>query len=202
MPIKAIICDVGGVLVRSGDTSRRKVWEDRFDLKPGGLSELVYTIEPADRATVGGVKSEVIWNDIARRFNLTREEAKMLEDDFYAGDILNQDFYSFMKRLRVRYRTALLSNAWENARTIYTEQYQLGPLFDVMVISAEVGMQKPDRRIYTYTLDLIRARSEEVVFIDDVEENCVAAEKVGIHAIPFTDATSVIAAMKKLFVSN
>ncbi|MEN9406802.1 MAG: hypothetical protein RLZZ455_18 [Candidatus Parcubacteria bacterium] len=189
-------------MVRTGDTSRRKAWEDRFDLKPGGLSELVYMIEPADRATVGGVKSEVIWNDIARRFNLTREEEKMLQDDFYAGDILNHDFYSFMKRLRVKYRTALLSNAWENARTIYTEQYRLGPLFDVMVISAEVGMQKPERRIYTYTLELIRAKGEEVIFIDDIEENCVAAEKVGIHAIPFTDAPSVIASMKKFLVNN
>lgn len=200
MKIKAIICDVGGVFVRSGDTSRRQVWEKRFGLAPGQLSELVYRIEPADRATIGAVKSEMIWKDIGAKFSLSAEEVALLSEDFFAGDVFNQEFYAFMKRQRLKHRTAILSNAWENARIIYSHKYKLDELFDVMVISAEVGMQKPDKRIFHYTLDLLGIHPSESIFIDDMIENCNAAEAIGMKAIFFSDTDTVVQEMKKVLI--
>lgn len=202
MKIKAIICDVGGVFVRSGDTSRRQIWEKRFGLAPGELSEIVYRIEPADRATVGIVNSEKIWKDIGEKFLLSAEEIKLLNEDFFAGDVPNENFYVFIKKLRLKYKTAILSNAWENARIIYSHKYKLDALFDVMVISAEVGMQKPDKRIFRYTLELLGVHPQEAIFIDDIPENCRAAGKVGINAIIFTDTETVVQEMKKMLINN
>ena len=75
-------------------------------------------------------------------------------------------------------RTALLSNSWgsndDYPRHLFPE------LFDVVVISGEVGMRKPEQRIFRHTASLLGLEPQECVFIDDVEANVIAAEAVGL----------------------
>jgi putative hydrolase of the HAD superfamily len=74
-------------------------------------------------------------------------------------------------------RTALLSNSWgagDYPRHLFPE------LFDVVVISAEVGMRKPEERIFRHTAALLGLEAQECVFIDDLEANVAAAEAVGL----------------------
>jgi len=56
-------------------------------------------------------------------------------------------------------------------------------LFDGVVISAHVGLMKPNPAIYTYLLDTYKLKPEETVFIDDQQENLNAAERNGIFPI-------------------
>jgi putative hydrolase of the HAD superfamily len=77
-------------------------------------------------------------------------------------------------------RTALLSNSWGNddyPRHLFPD------LFDVVVISAEVGMRKPEERIFRHTAALLRLEPQECVFIDDVPANVAAAEAVGLVSL-------------------
>lgn len=76
-------------------------------------------------------------------------------------------------------RTALLSNSWGNA---YPEHIFDG-MFDVVVISGDVGMRKPEERIYTYTLDKLGLSAPECVFVDDLRHNVDAAIALGIVGI-------------------
>jgi putative hydrolase of the HAD superfamily len=81
---------------------------------------------------------------------------------------------------RAGLRTALLSNSWGNGdypRHLFPE------LFDVVVISGEVGMRKPEERIFRHTAELLGLRPEECVFIDDVEANVLAGQAVGLVAL-------------------
>jgi putative hydrolase of the HAD superfamily len=74
-------------------------------------------------------------------------------------------------------RTALLSNSWgagDYPRHLFPE------LFDVVVISAEVGMRKPEERIFRHTAALLGLEPGECVFIDDLEANVAAAEAIGL----------------------
>jgi len=74
-------------------------------------------------------------------------------------------------------RTALLSNSWgagDYPRHLFPE------LFDVVVISAEVGMRKPEERIFRHTAVLLGLEPRECVFIDDLEANVAAAEAIGL----------------------
>ncbi len=78
---------------------------------------------------------------------------------------------------RAGFRTALLSNSWganDYPRHLFPE------LFDVVVISAEAGMRKPEPRIFRHVTALLGLAPAECVFIDDIEANVLAAEAVGM----------------------
>ena len=63
--------------------------------------------------------------------------------------------------------------------------------FDGMVISGEVRVAKPDRRIYEALLERYELEPGSIVFIDDVAENVDAARALGIRSIRFTDGAAL-----------
>jgi len=75
--------------------------------------------------------------------------------------------------------TGLLSNSWGNdyPRDGWDE------MFDVVVISGEVGMRKPEPRIFEHTLALLGLRPEECVFVDDLRHNIDAAVALGMVGV-------------------
>ncbi|GGV09406.1 hypothetical protein GCM10010182_31170 [Actinomadura cremea] len=91
-------------------------------------------------------------------------------------------------------RTALLSNSWGNEypRDLFAD------LFDAVVISCEVGMRKPDERIFRHALDLLELDAAECVFIDDIEHNIKAAEATGMRGILHTAPGTTIAELRDL----
>jgi putative hydrolase of the HAD superfamily len=93
-------------------------------------------------------------------------------------------------------RTALLSNSWGND---YPRDLWAG-LFDAVVISCEVGLRKPDERIFRHALDLLGLDAAECVFIDDMEHNVRAAEALGLRAVHHTGADTTAAELRALTV--
>jgi putative hydrolase of the HAD superfamily len=81
-------------------------------------------------------------------------------------------------------RTGLLSNSW--GLDDYPRELFPG-LFDVVVISGEVGMRKPEERIFWHTAGLLGLTPQECVFIDDLEVNVAAAEAIGMTAVLHDD---------------
>ena len=96
----------------------------------------------------------------------------------FAASALEAAMVDLIRSLRqAGLRTALLSNSWGNggyARHLFAD------LFDVVVISAEVGMRKPEERIFRHTAALLGLEPHECVFIDDVLANVAAAEAIGL----------------------
>jgi len=96
---------------------------------------------------------------------------------------------------RAGLRTALLSNSWGNGdypRHLFPE------LFDVIVISGEVGMRKPEERIFRHTAELLGLEPEECVFIDDVEANITAAQAIGLAALHHRESAATLAQLTEL----
>lgn len=92
-------------------------------------------------------------------------------------------------------RTALLSNSWGNS---YPDETWQG-MFDAVVISGEVGMRKPEPRIYTYTLDRIGLPPQEAVFVDDLEHNVSAAVEIGMIGVRHTSYERTVAELSAVF---
>jgi putative hydrolase of the HAD superfamily len=92
-------------------------------------------------------------------------------------------------------RTALLSNSWGNSypRDGWAE------MFDAVVISGEVGMRKPEQRIYQHTADLLGVTPQECVFVDDLPVNVAAAVASGMVGIHHTDYERTAAEVEILF---
>jgi epoxide hydrolase-like predicted phosphatase len=76
--------------------------------------------------------------------------------------------------------TGLVSNSWS---VDHYDRDLLEELFDDVVISAEVRLNKPDPEIYLLAAKRIGAEPGACVFVDDLKENCEGAEAVGMTAI-------------------
>jgi putative hydrolase of the HAD superfamily len=92
-------------------------------------------------------------------------------------------------------RTGLLSNSWGMAD--YPRHLFPG-MFDVVVISGEVGMRKPEERIFRHAAGLLELEPAECVFIDDIEVNVTAAEALGMTAILHDDPAATLARLGEL----
>jgi putative hydrolase of the HAD superfamily len=102
----------------------------------------------------------------------------------FGGTRIDEAMVELVRELRDRgVRTVLLSNSWGNA---YPREL-IAELFDGVVISAEVGLRKPDPRIYRLALDHADVPPEQAVFVDDATPNTEAAEALGMHAVRHQD---------------
>jgi epoxide hydrolase-like predicted phosphatase len=185
MKVRAICWDLGGVILRTHDRSGRDRWEHRLGLEPGDLDKLVFGGRAARLAMLGKEREEAIWLEVLDRFSLPRTEAERLASDFFSGDRLDHGLLEIIRDLRPAYKTGLISNAWPDIRLWLEERWRIADAFDTLVISAEVGLAKPDARIYQIALDQLQVSPAETVFVDDFEENIVGAREVGMAAIQF-----------------
>ncbi len=185
MPLKAVIFDLGGVLVRTLDPQPRQRLAARLGISPGELSQLVFDSETARLATLGAITTEEHWQAVREALGLSPDEFTTVPREFWDGDRLDLALVDFLRALRQRYRTALLSNAWDDLRRVMEEHWRITDAFDEIVISAEVGLAKPDVRVFTLTLARLGVLPAEAVFVDDFPENIQAASRVGLQTILF-----------------
>ena len=98
----------------------------------------------------------------------------------FAGQTLDQEMLALFRKLKAGgVATGLLSNSWGGGYP--TEIFP--DMFDAVVISGEVGMRKPEPRIFLYAAQLLGLVPEECVFIDDIEANISAAEHLGFTGV-------------------
>lgn len=196
--ILAVFWDLGGVIYRTHDWSGRTRWEKRAGLSPNELEQIVFNGEMSIRATLGQADVDDVWTWVIQHLNLIEDERDALSRDFFSGDRIDESLVEFIRNLRPRYKTGVISNAWPNTRYRIEKEWCIADAFDHIVVSAEVGIAKPDPRIYQLALDGLGVASDEAVFIDDFEENIEGARAVGMQAIHFRDSKQTISALRKL----
>ena len=82
------------------------------------------------------------------------------------------------------YKLFVLSNWSKDSFNLLQRHYgHVFKVFNGVVISSDVGFKKPDKRIYQHLLDKYQLNSHESLFLDDQNENVVAASKFGITGI-------------------
>lgn len=108
--------------------------------------------------------------------------------------------YELLRDLRSKgVRTALLSNSW--GPTGYP-RHDFPELFDAVVISGEVGMRKPEPRIFRHAAALLDLEPEHCVFVDDVEANVKAAIGCGMTGLHHTEPALTQQRLTELFANR
>ncbi|MGE5462497.1 MAG: HAD-IA family hydrolase, partial [Syntrophothermus sp.] len=161
------------------------------------LDRIVFDSETGIRASTGGITSQQHWEAIMKRLKRPLEEWTTIRNDFFAGDIVDRDLLNFLRSLRGTHKTGLISNNWSDLRD-YLVREKMIDAFDHIIISAEVGVAKPDARIFQIALDEAGVRPEEAVFVDDFYVNIEGCEKVGMKGIHFKDTQLVLQQLKQL----
>ena len=92
-------------------------------------------------------------------------------------------------------KTGLLSNSW--GTTLYPRE-RLDPLFDVTVISGEVGLRKPDPAIFELTTERLGVSADRCVFVDDHPGHLQSAAEAGMTTVLHRDPERTIAELENL----
>jgi putative hydrolase of the HAD superfamily len=115
----------------------------------------------------------------------------------FAASLLSEPMYAAVHAVRAAgLRTCLLSNSWGSdayPRDVFED------LYHAVVISAEVGMRKPEERIFRHAADLLGLVPSECVFIDDMEANVRVAEATGMYGVLHTQPEVTLARLAELF---
>ena len=183
--MKAVIFDVGGVLLRTHDWAGRHKWDLELGLPIGTVEHTVFNSELGTAAQLGHVTTEQHWENVGRHFRLSTAQLQDLRQDFWAGDRLETSLIDIIRQLRRNYRTAIISNAFEDLRQVLTEELEIAHLFDVITVSAEEGTMKPGSQIYQTTVNQLECLPHEAVFIDDSQANIEGANRLGFATIHF-----------------
>jgi putative hydrolase of the HAD superfamily len=199
--IKAVLFDFGGVLVRTEDAAGRRSLEARLGLAEREVDRLVFDCEAAIQATLGEVPAEAVWEHVGKNLRLDVDQLVDFQRDFWSGDRLDLELVSLLKSLRPRYKTAILSNAWSDARENFTQLFHLDEAVDLIIISSEERLAKPDARLYRLAAERLGVKAEEAVLVDDFIANIEGARAAGMEAIHYRPGLDVRAELEKLGVS-
>lgn len=197
MTVRSIFVDFGGVLVRTEDPGPRQRQAERLGMTSRELEKIVFESKSAHKASTGQILEDDHWQAVAEKLGVSRAEADQIIEQFFSGDRPDLALADFLRSLRPEYRICLISNAWSGLRAFITRQ-KFEDLFDAMIISAEVGLIKPDPRIYRLALAKLGAQPEESVFIDDVAINVEAARSVGMAGIVFSQSPKVMEELENI----
>lgn len=197
MSFSAVFFDLGGVIQRTEYQAPREHLAQRLATEYENLVRLVFQSETSRKASLGEISAGEHWLSVTRKLNRPESEAKILRDEFFAGDITDRNLLDFIRSLRPRFKTGLISNAWGDLREwIIAEKFE--DAFDGMVISAEVGVMKPKPEIYLLALKQLGVSPAESIFVDDFIENVEGARAVGMSAIEFRDVDQALSQLKAL----
>jgi epoxide hydrolase-like predicted phosphatase len=200
--IKAVIFDVGGVLVRTEDQRPRTMLADAFGMTYYQMEELVFGGEGGHAAQRGEVTADENWERVRQALNIRADELETVRDTFFAGDVLDWELVKAIRGLRPTYKTAIISNAFSDLRQALAEKFKIADDFDVIVGSAEEKVMKPHPQIYRAALDRCGVNPAEAVFIDDFPRNIRGAQDVGIHGILFRSRDQVLEELYALLNSH
>jgi epoxide hydrolase-like predicted phosphatase len=192
MAIRGIVFDIGGVLEYTPRLGIDEKWEKIFKLQPGELMERPREVWLA--GSIGTMTETEVYQQVAAIMLLTDEQVNAYMADVweeYLGT-LNTELTTYFASLRPQYQTATLSNSFVGARERECERYHLDEMCDFMIYSHEVGLQKPDPRIYALTCEKLDLQPNEVIFLDDRAGAIEAACAFGMHGILFEDNQQAI----------
>ena len=201
MTIRAVYFDLGGVILRTEFQAPRQHLAERLGMEYEDIARIVFEGETSQQASIGRITEAEHWAAILRRLHLPVTELQAVRDEFFAGDILDRNLLDFMRGLKQTVKVGLISNAWSGLRP-WIISNKFDDAFDVMIISAEVGVMKPDPRIYQVALEQLDMAPAEAVFLDDFIRNVEGARAAGMQAIHFTQPEQALSELKQLLTNS
>jgi putative hydrolase of the HAD superfamily len=106
-----------------------------------------------------------------------------------------------LPKLKGSYSLGVINNGTAITIPYFKKENNFDEFFSIFINSSEVGIEKPDSRIYLMALGQMRLKPEETIFIDDTEENVFGAEKIGMRGILFTNYQNLLIDLRSLGIN-
>jgi putative hydrolase of the HAD superfamily len=195
--IRAVIWDYGGVFSGSPFDAMAGVARE-MGVDPGRYLEIVFgpydhdTDHPWHRlergeTTLVDARAQII--EIGRREGIDSDPFHLFTAMSRGGGGMRDEVVAFARELKHSgLGCALVTNNALEFRDYWRRSIPLDELFHHVIDSSEVGLRKPDPKIFELALERLGVPAESAVFLDDYPGNVEAAQRVGIHGLLVTDA--------------
>lgn len=212
--VRAVIFDWGGVITtpivdtvlawleadgidRDSYTAAMRIWV-RQAYGPDDVESPIHALE---RGEISDAEFEEILAGVLLSVDGGPVPAAGLLNRMFAGSTMQAEMLDLVRELRQSgLRTGLLSNSW-GTRYGYPRDV-LDEIFDDAVISGQVGMRKPEERIFRLAADRLGLAPAECVFVDDIEGNIMAAKALGFAVVHHTAPATTKAQLAELLAGS
>jgi len=193
--IKAIIFDIGGIFSKQGGT---ELLRKRY-ARTLGVSLLKFNKLWArywDSWRKGKIDEETFWKSILHALNVDYDKKKLrrMMLDYQKIDIKR---LSLASRLRKKYKVVALTNHVKEWFEFIRKRYKIDNYFDDVFTSYDIGMAKPNPKIYNFIIKKMNVNANECVFVDDKLSNVLGARMIGMKAIHFKNFLQMKRDLKK-----
>jgi putative hydrolase of the HAD superfamily len=197
MALRGLLVDFGGVLTTNVFDSFREFCETE-GLAPTAFVTLM-TEDPEARrhlrrVETGEIDEPEFGEVLGEKLGIADREN--LINRLFAGMKPDEPMIAAVRTAKAAgVRTGLVSNSIGEGRY---DRSTFPELFDGVVISAEVGLHKPQPEIFLMGAERAGVAPEECVFVDDLRENCEGAEAVGMTAVLHRGAEGTVPELERL----
>ena len=211
-PLRAVICDFGGVLTTPLLDSFAS-FHERSGVAPEDLGRAMAAVAARDGAhplfelEVGRMTEADFLAKVQAEVERERgEEVAMgrFTEVYFEALRPNEAMVELMRELRDEgYRMALLTNNVREWESRWRALLPIDEIFELVIDSSHVGMRKPDPEIYELTLERLGdgITAAECLFIDDIPGNVDAARELGMSAVQFRDNDETLPEIRSLLQS-
>jgi len=192
---RCLFLDIGMVLVRLDYEPLAERMRALAGIEPVQLQALLTAGNLVQRYETGKITEAAFHEEVCRRIG-TSIPRTAFHEAWYSifGQPLIPD--ECLATLAQRVPLWALSNTNRLHFEFMTRRYGFFRHFAGFVLSHEVGLLKPDERIFRIALEKVQARASEVLFVDDQDANIRAAQALGIDAFRFVNADQFAAELK------
>ncbi|TML80964.1 MAG: HAD family phosphatase [Actinobacteria bacterium] len=194
---RTLIVDFGGVLTTNVFESFRDFCEAE-GLEPDAVKRIFRERGEGLNLLRQLERGEIAVDEFSARFGplLGVRETDGMVERLFAGVQADDRMVEAVRRVKESGRpTGLISNSWGG---VSYDRVATDDLFDAVVISGEVGVNKPEPEIFRLGAERLGVAPEECVFVDDLRENCTGAEAVGMAAILHRGPDTTVPELERL----
>jgi len=208
MKIKAIVFDIGGVLVKENYSKKsldghylisvHKYMAKKLKIDLDSWFDSIDSLYA--KAIEGLISRDKTIERMANNLKINKNFLIKYFKKAYRRSLKNnKSLYKIAFKLKKNYKIAILSDQWYLSKDVYVNKRNMSK-FDQVIISCDVGMRKPDLKIYQLLIKKLKLKPSEIIFIDNREFNLKPAEKLGIKTILFKNNKELLKEFKKLNV--
>lgn len=199
MAVRAVLCDLGGVVIRLDSDRIRHCWAARSRLPPSEVyaayPDAVYEAFERDEVT-----EEQYLAHVRDRLQLRADDEEIADDfnQLYLG--VDGDVLELLGRASHQGATILaLTNTNRTHHRVWSERFaaELG-VFDAIHCSHELRARKPEPAAFRRVLDAHGLEAWETAFIDDVPEYVHAARDLGLQGLIYTGPAELAVQLSRM----
>ena len=174
MAVKAVIFDCFGVLITIG----RDLLHQTYPQFSDQLTEL------ERKSDSGLVSRSEFYNSVVAITGISMDDAM---NKYYSVENYNQSSIDLIKQVKAtgRYKIGLLSNIGHGWLDDFLPIMNSMNLFDAVILSSDIGIIKPDPKIFELMAEKLGVNTDECIMIDDTPVNIASAINTGMQGIIF-----------------